>query len=178
MSKGALVAIAETETRHEVWHLIDIWNASPFAGPADTSFPYANELLDLTNDFVVPGSCPPQNPPYPNPRQNLPQFGVASNKSSTLLPGSSITFAFNDPPAPVPAFQAGRDYYAVFFHGVDVISVPFDVATNSTVIPSVLETRGEYLVVIADREGAPTLDSVVAGPLNVFEQPLLINQLA
>ena len=176
-SKGALVAIAETEARHEVWHLIDIWNASPFGGPADTSFPYANQLLDLTNDFVIPGSCPSQNPPYPYPRQNLPQFGVAPNSSSTLLPGSDITFVFRDP-ANVPAFQEGKDYYAVFYHSLDVISVPFDVEMNRTVIPSVFERKGVYLVVIANLEGAPTLESVVAGPLNIFEQPLLINGLA
>ena len=176
VSKGALVAIAETEARHEVWHLIDIWKANPFSGPADTSFPYANELLDLTNDFVIPGSCPSQNPLYPNLRQNLPQFVVAAN-SSSLLPGAGVTFVFSSA-ANVPNFEAGREYWAVFYHGLDVISVPFDVKTNSTVIPSVFERKGVYLVVIADQQGAPTLGSVVAGPLNIFEQPLFIDELA
>lgn len=31
-SQGALIAIAETESRHNTWALIDVWNTDPFAG--------------------------------------------------------------------------------------------------------------------------------------------------
>ena len=31
-NKGALIAIAATESRHNTWALIDIWNTDPFAG--------------------------------------------------------------------------------------------------------------------------------------------------
>jgi len=92
-SKAALVAIAEVESRHEAWGLIDIWQQSPFAGTVDTVFPYANEILDTTKVFVVPGSCPPGNPDYPVPSQNLPSLSY-KEKSTTLLPGSPVTFVF------------------------------------------------------------------------------------
>jgi hypothetical protein len=64
-TKGALTAIGETESRHNTWALMDIWDVSPFAGSFDTSFPYANQILYSTNQFIVPGSCPQENPPYP-----------------------------------------------------------------------------------------------------------------
>lgn len=44
-TKGALTAIGETESRHNTWALMDIWDVNPFAGPTDTSFPYAKQIL-------------------------------------------------------------------------------------------------------------------------------------
>ena len=71
----------------------------------------------------------------------------------------------------VPNFASGNPYYAVFFHGVNNITVPFDTKTNSSVIPAAFESKGIILAVIADEPGAPTLDSVVAGPLFLLQQP-------
>jgi hypothetical protein len=82
VSKAALVAIAEVETRHNTWSLIDIWNANPFASPSDTIFPYANEILESTNLFIVPGSCPTDNPAYPYPSQKLPMLTQAANETT------------------------------------------------------------------------------------------------
>ena len=172
-SKAALVAIAETESRHEAWGLIDIWQQSPFAGPVDSAFPYANEILDTTKVFIVPGSCPAGNPDYPVPSQNLPSLSY-KEKSTTLLPGSPVTFAFTDP-TNQPQFQAGKTYYAVFFHGLLNITEPFDLETNATVIPQEFEARGLFLAVISDTPGAPTIDTVKAGPLVITEQPVGIN---
>lgn len=172
-SKAALVAIAETEARHEAWGLIDIWKQSPFGGPADTIFPYANEILDTTKVFVVPGSCPKGNPDYPVPSQKLPTLSYAQN-STTLLPGSPVTFAFSDPNTK-PAFEAGKTYYAVFFHGLLNLTEPFDTKTNKSRIPPQFEAKGLFLAVIADAPGAPTIDSVKAGPLVIVEQPVQIN---
>ena len=174
-SKGALVAIAEVETRHLVWGLIDIWNADPFAGPADTVFPYANQILDSTNIFVVPGSCPAENPIYPSPRQNLPEISYDANTTS-LLPGSNITFTYRNA-TDVPNFAEDQEYYAVFFHGIEAISMPFDTQTNSSVIPAEFESKGVFIAVIADAEGAPTEESVVAGPLIILEQSVQLNSL-
>lgn len=172
-SKAALVAIAETESRHEAWGLIDIWQQSPFAGPVDTIFPYANEILDTTKVFVVPDSCPPGNPDYPVPSQNLPSLSYKA-KSTTLLPGSSVTFAFSDP-TNQPHFEAGKTYYAVYFHGLLSITEPFDTKTNASIIPPEFEARGLFLAVISDTPGAPTIDSVKAGPLIITEQPVEVN---
>ena len=174
-SKSALLAIAETESRHNTWGLIDIWHQSPFAGPADTVYPYANQILTTTNVFVAPGSCPQGQPLFPNPDQNLPPLSAVKN-STTYLPGSPITFAFTSPKNQ-PTFVSGKQYYAVYYHGLGSVSVPFDPATNKSVIPADFESNGLILAVIAKESGAPTMDSVIAGPFFDFQQPIGINAL-
>jgi hypothetical protein len=171
-SASVLVAIGETESRHNTWSLIDVWNASPFAGPADTVFPYANQLLDFTKAFIVPGSCPSQNPIYPNPPQTLAPFSVASDTKS-IAPGSHITFNFTSADLQ-PHFAPDKEYHAVFFHGVYNKSMPFDVKTNSSIIPADFEPLGIIIAVIADEKGAPKNTSVIAGPTTFLEYPAVI----
>ncbi|CAM6120178.1 unnamed protein product [Calypogeia fissa] len=166
-TKGALVAIAEVEARHLTWGLIDVWNVDPFSGPVDTVYPYVNQILDVTKQFIIPGSCPEANPVYPNPRQNLPQL---SNGGNVYVPGDNITFVFMNA-SHVPSFCSDGEYYAVFFHGVESISVPYHVETKSSVIPDVFANRGIIIAVIANEEGAPTEESVLAGPLFILLQP-------
>ena len=173
--KGAMLAIAETETRHEVWALMDIWHENPFGGPSDTVFPYANEILYTTNAFIVPGSCPPENPPYPHPRQLLP-FLSAAKDTTSLAPGTTVRLNFTDPNNQ-PTFYDHIQYYAVFFHGVLNISVP--IVTKGwprrdiwVTIPEKFETKGVIVALIANKWGAPTFDTVVAGPTVALEQPV------
>ena len=169
-SKGALTAASQTETRHEVWALMDIWNTSPFAGPIDTVYPYANQIMDITNVFIVPGTCPKSNPVYPDPRQGLPRIDTVRNTTS-LRPGHAIDVTFSEG----PKFEEGKDYYAVFFHGFLNITVPFDLTHNRSTIPAGLENLGVTLMVVAEEVGAPTLESVVAGPLIIVNQPEAIS---
>ncbi|KAI9668066.1 MAG: hypothetical protein M1821_000886 [Bathelium mastoideum] len=169
-SKGALVAAAEVEARHEVWSLMDLWKTDPFAGPFDTSFPYASQILQTTNAFVVPGSCPADNPVYPVPYQDLPQITV----QGTAAPGAQIEFEYQNK-SNIPAFKPNTEYYAVFFHGVFNISVPYDPSTNYTTIPAAFEDTGLIIGVLADTEGAPTLDSVVAGPMVLVQKPAILS---
>lgn len=175
VSRAALVAIAATESRHNTWALIDNWAAPPFAGPSDTVFPYANEILDFTNVWVVNGSCPAENPVFPTPRQNLPPIDVGANTTG-IVPGSTLAFNFSDP-VRQPSFTAGKDYYAVFFHGLYNISVPFDVQSRTVVIPPQIEPLGIIIAVLADQEGAPTRESVLAGPLILPESPAELAQI-
>ncbi|KAE8443632.1 hypothetical protein EG329_001490 [Mollisiaceae sp. DMI_Dod_QoI] len=170
ITKGALTAVAETETRHLVWGLIDIWNVDPFAGPSDTSFPYANEILDTTNRFIVPGSCPSLNPPYPDPAQHLPAVGLAPNTTS-IAPGSSIQLMFEEP-TNQPEFVEGKEYFAVWFHGLENVTTPFDTRCNQTVVPAEFEEKGLIIGVLADEPGAGSLESVVAGPIFLLQQPV------
>lgn len=167
-TKGALTAIAETESRHNTWVLIDIWNVDPFAGPADTSFPYANQILDSTNSFIIPNSCPTENPIYPYPRQGLPQFTYNPKYNSSLNSGQPIEFVWESAP---PAWKDGACYYAVFYHELNVVSMPFDIETNLTTIPDFDLNKGLIVGVIADTPNAPTLESVVAGPVLLVQQP-------
>ncbi|KAM7187354.1 hypothetical protein V8F20_011018 [Naviculisporaceae sp. PSN 640] len=173
--RGAMVAIAEVETRHEVWALLDIWKTNPFGGPSDTVFPYANEVLDTTNAFITVGSCPKGNPEYPHPRQKLPALSAGKDTAS-LTPGSSISLDFTDPNNQ-PRFHPHIQYYAVFFHGVLNVSVPINVTSRwpreqiRVTIPKWFETKGVIVAVVADRIGAPTKESIVAGPGIILEQP-------
>lgn len=175
-SRGAMLAISDVETRHGAWSLMEIWGASPFAGPSDTVFPYAEEILQTTNEFVVPGSCPAANPPYPEPDQVLPPLRVAGGgtTNSSIAPGATVGLNFTDP-VNQPAIDEGGSYFAVFFHGVGNVSVPLDVAgwpqrEIKVTVPD-LEQRGVFVVVIANQSGAPNLSSVIAGPDIWLQQP-------
>lgn len=174
-SQGAMTAIAAVETRHEVWSLMDVWNVNPFSGPSDTVFPYANQILDLTNGFVIKGSCPKENPVYPNPRQGLPSLTV-SPVHKTLTPGSTIVFNFthNDD---LPKFKKSHQYYTTFFHGPWNITMPIDTKSwperkiIDVKIPETFESRGIIIAVVTDTIGAPTKDTVLAGPAIILQQP-------
>ncbi|KAI6085974.1 hypothetical protein F4821DRAFT_142321 [Hypoxylon rubiginosum] len=173
-SQAAMLAIAETETRHETWSLLEIWKTNPFAGPSDTVFPYANQILDTTNGFIVPGSCPKLNPVYPSPRQGLPALSAGKDTKS-LLPGATISLNFTDP-TNQPSFMPDCQYYAVFFHGIANISVPINTTAwpeheIHVTIPKQFETKGVIAAVVADTPGAPTKETVVAGPGIILEQP-------
>ncbi|OTB06149.1 hypothetical protein M426DRAFT_319227 [Hypoxylon sp. CI-4A] len=179
-SQGAMIAIAETETRHEVWTLLEIWKTNPFAGPADTTFPYANQILDSTSAYIIPGSCPPENPEYPTPRQGLPSLSAAKGTKS-LTPNSTIALNFTDP-TNQPSFDTDTQYYAVFFHGVANVSVPINTTAwpeedIRVTIPAQFETKGVIAAVIADCPGAPTKENVVAGPGIILEQPAALGPL-
>lgn len=167
-TRGALVAIASTESRHETWALMDLWGVNPLGGPTDTSFPYANQILYTTKQFFVPGSCPDANPPYPYPAQEIAQFTYDGKTDSTLNSGSDIKFLFTTAP---PAWEEGKDYHAVFFHGLSRVSVPFDPHTNSTRIPDFDLNKGVIICVIADTIDAPQKETVVAGPVLLVQQP-------
>jgi hypothetical protein len=173
-NQGAIAALSQTESRHEAWVLMDIWKTSPFAGPSDTEFPYANQILDGTRNLIVPGSCPPENPEYPHYRQHLPALFAAYGTKS-LAPGATITLNFTEPDNQ-PAFDAETQYYLVFFHSLRNISVPLDTKDFphkpiTVTIPSEFEPRGVMIALIADEPGAPTKESVVAGPAAILEQP-------
>ncbi|KAF7884164.1 uncharacterized protein EAF01_011587 [Botrytis porri] len=172
VTKGALMGIGETETRHTTWALISVWGVDPFAGPIDTSFPYANQILDSTNRFIIDESCPRANPGYPSPSQHLPQLQTPENVTA----GGNLTFVYEKGSNGIemPIFEEGKNYYAVFFHGLEILSVPYDVTSHSTIFPADLELKGIILAVIADELDAPTEESVVAGPAFILEQPAIL----
>ncbi|KAJ9353867.1 hypothetical protein DTO027B9_5080 [Paecilomyces variotii] len=173
VSKSALMAIGQVESRHNAWSLIDMWNTTPFSGPSDTIYPYPNQILDLTNAFIESDSCPIENPVYPNPRQNLPPLAIRKDVSAAT-PGSQIRFVFSDPNNQ-PKFDEDKDYYAVFYHGINSISVPYDPKKNLVVIPAQFDARASIIIVsITDHPDVPSEDSVVAGPLIILEQPEIL----
>ncbi|KAH6631323.1 ferritin-like domain-containing protein [Chaetomium tenue] len=174
-NQGLIAGISQTEARHEAWVLIDIWKMNPFAGPADTVFPYANQILYSTHGLVVPGSCPPENPEYPYPLQRLPAL-FATPDTKSLAPGATITLAFTEADNQ-PVFDPDTQYYAVFTHCVNNISVPIDTKgfperPITVTIPAAFETKGVIVALIADQPGAPVMESVVAGPAVILEQPV------
>lgn len=76
--------------------------------------------------------------------------------ATPLAPGSNITLTYRNA-TNVPSFLSDRKYYAVFFHGLVNISVPFDTKANSSVIQKDFENMGIVLRAIADKKGAPRL---------------------
>lgn len=175
ISKSALMGIGQVESRHNAWSLIDVWNTSPFSGPSDTIYPYPNQILDLTNNFIVSGSCPSENPVYPSPRQNLPQIEFYSN-GTTAKPGSYLQFTYKDPKN-VPTFNDDKEYWAVFYHGVQKENVRYNPKENRIKIPAHFDLNSGIIIVnIAEEKGAPTEASVVAGPLILLEQPGMLTK--
>ncbi|KAH6884573.1 hypothetical protein B0T10DRAFT_531281 [Thelonectria olida] len=173
-SQADTTAIAEVEMRHEAWSLIDIWKINPIAGPSDTAVPNGNQILDITNQFIIPSSCPPQNPVYPSPRQNLPPLTAVAMGKSTL-PWDTIVLNFTDP-VNQPSFETGDKFWATFFHAVANISVPIDMSEwpkkeIQVTIPAEFGARGVIIAVVTDAIGAPTLKSVEVGPAILLEQP-------
>ncbi|MCJ1478836.1 hypothetical protein MMC13_007520 [Lambiella insularis] len=169
-SKCALVTLATVEARHTVWLLQDVYASSPFAGPSDTAYPYANQILNTTRQFIIPGSCPLENPPYPTPSQNLPVMQTRFN-ASKVAPDGKAVFEFE----PQIAFAEGKEYFVVFSHGVENVTVPFDVETQSATIPD-FDHRGLVLAVLADTPGAPVEQSVLAGPDVMSFQPSALSR--
>ncbi|KAF2162454.1 hypothetical protein M409DRAFT_69063 [Zasmidium cellare ATCC 36951] len=171
---AALVAVAEVESRHNTWALIEAWNLNPFSGPIDTAYPYADQILASTNAFVVNGSCPKENPPYPYPNQHLPALDW-NRKNETGHTGTDITFTFTEQKA---LFDDDGEYFAVFFHALANISVPFDPKKRTSRVPADFDAgKGIVIAVIADQWGAPTKESCVTAPLILLQQPGSITQL-
>jgi hypothetical protein len=181
------MAIAQVETRHETRSLIENWRGSPFVGPAATAFPYANQILDITNAWIEPGSCPAANPESPFPRQELLRLSViGSDNVTSVQPGAEIVLSVQNQKggdhssnsSGVETFGAEKQYYAVFFHGLLNISVPIEFSSDASAsasasfrvtVPADLEARGVFEAVLANEEGAPRAESVVAGPLVLLE---------
>ena len=60
----------------------------------------------------------------------------------------------------------------LFSPGVDNVTMPFDKTTEISRVPTVFESGKSIIIaVIADAVRAPTLDSVLAGPLVLLQQP-------
>ncbi|KAJ5898426.1 hypothetical protein N7504_008714 [Penicillium tannophilum] len=93
---------------------------------------------------------------------------------TTATPGSQIQPYFYQS-ANQPKFQTGKKYYAVFYHGVNTISVPYDWQKGIVTIPNEFDVASGIIIVnIADEKDAPTENSVVAGPMVILEQPVAL----
>jgi hypothetical protein len=70
------------------------------------------------------------------------------------------------------------EYFAVFFHGVNNITVPFDVKRRTSTVPDAFDANaGLILAVISTEPGAVIETSVVAGPLVLLQQPAILTHL-
>jgi hypothetical protein len=153
--KSALVAIVETESRHNIWGLVDISKANPFTGPSDT-------IWESTKLSLCPTRV--QRPPSPRPSQKTPPLSSVANQTISQ-PWSMIIFDFSHQQKQ-PYLDKDVDYNLVTFHGPVNISALYDSKTSSVIMPSKLKGyKGIIIIVLASAPGAPALDSVVAGPL-------------
>ncbi|KAH7234646.1 uncharacterized protein BKA55DRAFT_666871 [Fusarium redolens] len=114
--------------------------------PASQVFPYANQILDLTNGFVIKGSCPNENPVYPNPRQGLPSLNDRQYYTTFFYGTWNTTIPIDTKDWPKKK----------------IIDVK---------IPESFESRGIIIAVVTDTIGAPTKDTVLASPAIILPQP-------
>jgi hypothetical protein len=110
----------------------------------------------------------------PSPRQGLPRLSAPGAKS--IQPGANITLSVSGGEKPL-RFEESCEYYAVSFHGVLNVSMPLDTRAMSVQIPTALEPEGIFEVFLATEKGAPTDESVVAGPLVLLEDPAKLGLL-
>jgi hypothetical protein len=171
-NQASLAALSQIETRHATWATIDVWGTNPFSGPVDTVYAYPLQILSLLQYNIIPGSCPKENPPFPNPPSAVGGALMQYNRETSQgKPGQDIQFTFPAPQSQ-PKFEDGKEYYAVFFHGLDNITIPFDTTTCMVKIPDAFDKeKGVIVAVVADQPGAVVEESVVGGPLLLLQQP-------
>ncbi|RWA04237.1 hypothetical protein EKO27_g10868, partial [Xylaria grammica] len=114
------------------------------------------------------------NPPFPNPAPHLPSSAVAAGTAS-VAPGATVQLNFTDVENQ-PRFEAGGEYFAVWYHGLNVVNVPLDVSAWPAVplqvtVPDEFDGKGLVAMVVATEQGAPTLESIVTAPSLFLQQP-------
>ncbi|KAF2170648.1 hypothetical protein M409DRAFT_19463 [Zasmidium cellare ATCC 36951] len=167
-SQGVITSLSQIEVRHGTWSTMALFNANPFTGPADTLYPYPMQILSQVAAYIIPGSCPKNNPPFPNPPQR-----AATMISNPPFPqaGDEVQFVF-PVPQQQPKFEEGKEYYVVYFHALGNLTRRFDVESGKSRIPAEFDKgKGVIIAAIADEEGAGREESVVAGPLLMLQQP-------
>jgi hypothetical protein len=88
---ATIMGVISAETRHLTWVNSGTLAGDPFVGPSDTVYPYATPILSNTKQFIVPGSCPPENPTYPVRDQFLPKLTRAN--TSVVAQGGHVDLA-------------------------------------------------------------------------------------
>jgi hypothetical protein len=174
-TKAALVAVAQVESRHSTWSLSFGFGADPFTGPVETVYPYPNQILATEDFWIIPGSCPAANPPYPIGGQDIPPLTYFPYVSD-IRPGGALWLTYVNPNRTANIIP-GKQYYSVTFHALYNITQPFNPVRGNMTIPAEIEPRGMVVICIADEPGAPTPESVVAGPIILTLSPGIVNTL-
>ncbi|KDQ58808.1 hypothetical protein JAAARDRAFT_193326 [Jaapia argillacea MUCL 33604] len=149
--------ILSTEARQAAWVASAVNNVEPWSGNFDVPLDL-NEVITLASSFIV--SCPSTNPvlpakAYPALTLDLASPSPSYPTSKKITPGSTISFEYS---ASAPA---GKQLYAAFFTGLDVIFV--EIVNGKAVVPSSL--RGTVYTAISDCSSFDQLStSVIAGP--------------
>ncbi|KAK4497013.1 hypothetical protein PRZ48_011462 [Zasmidium cellare] len=130
-SQGVLTSLSQIEVRHGTWSALELFGADPFTGPADTLYPYPMQILSQVAQYIVPGSCPKDNPPFPNP---APRAALMTVNPPFPQAGDEIEFVF-PVPQQQPKFMPGKEYFVVYFHALGNISTKYDVRSGKSQIP-------------------------------------------
>ncbi|CAK9215191.1 unnamed protein product [Sphagnum troendelagicum] len=152
---------------------VELFKASDFinAGFPNTTFDRIAQIRDneaghlrvfqdqISNASVVPGPCKYDYGLTGDPAQYLAFATFVELTSMAFVSGLTEQLAKAD------------NYYAVFFHALNTYSVPFNTSTGVVTIPAQIEPLGLLMIAIADEPGAPTAESVLAGPLPILQAP-------
>jgi len=177
---ATIMGVISAETRHLTWVNSAVLAGDPFAGPSDTVYPYATQILSNTKQFVIDGSCPSGNPTYPIGDQLLPKLSPAN--TSMIQEGGFIDLTFKNAShgdhSP-PSLKTGDNISVVFFHSLWNYTVPITVDDPSVLraqIPNITSWSGELIVTLTDQQSIQKAKDVIAGPLQIeLDSPLLIS---
>lgn len=77
----------------------------------------------------------------------------------------------------MPTFNYNKEYWAVFYYGVQKESVRYNPKENRVKIPTYFDLDSSIIIVnIAEEKDTPTKDSVIARPLILLEQPGILTK--
>lgn len=160
-----IMGTISAETRHLTFVNGQVLNVGDFVGPTDTTYPFPLQLLSLTKQFIVPNSCPAENPPYPSPDQNLPGLSLNAKQSNIQAKGGNLTLI-----ADLENFQSQDNFYAIYFQSVFNYTMPSKYIGNNTFqveMPTLTSDKGNLIVALSNTSHVTKKEDILAGPLEI-----------
>ncbi|PWN36508.1 uncharacterized protein FA14DRAFT_175820 [Meira miltonrushii] len=160
-----IMGTISAETRHLTYVNGQVLNVGDFVGPTDTIYPFPLQLLSVTKQFIVPNSCPAENPPYPSPDQDLPKLSIDIKKSKIQSKNGSLTLT-----ADLKDTQSKNDLSVIFFQSVFNYTERATSLGNNIFqvsIPNLTSDKGNLIVALSNTSDVTKKEDIVAGPLEI-----------
>lgn len=160
-----IMGTISAETRHLTYVNGQVLVVGNFVGPTDTIYPFPLQLLSVTKQFIVPNSCPHDNPPYPSPDQNLPKLLLDIKRSNIQSKNGNLTLS-----ALLTDSQAKDDLHVVFFQSVFNYTEKVTSLGNNTYqvnIPTLTSDKGNLIVALSNTSHVTKKEDIIAGPLEI-----------
>lgn len=160
-----IMGTISAETRHLTFVNGQVLDVGDFVGPTDTIYPFPLQLLSVTKQFIIPNSCPPENPPYPSPDQNLPKLSLDVKRSNIQSKNGTLTLT-----ADLKGFQSNKTLSVIFFQSVFNYTKQATSLGNNTLqvkIPNLTSDKGNLIVALSNTSHVTKKEDILAGPLEI-----------